>query len=289
MVDFPLGLLFRYVVEFCSFVCVCIIVDSTKSNPFEKHIIGNLTDYFFNIENISTSVNVTNSTKSNNSILIPNKKINNIFQEEFEDIKKKKFIGKLRKLVSDSFCLEIQENFEKFKGKRLSSIFDLKYNTVHKFAIGEMVISCVIIFLNIFQIIKILDKMSILLMMPKFAFSFILFYYMDKSDLQNYDDFLECKNVRVRYFKKIVKITKLRNCFYSFVVFNVIILGFEKLETLFEYRKEEKKEKEEKEQYSIKIRIEQLEKELKNLKTMRENTKSDSTTQINNSEIINPK
>lgn len=149
-----------------------------------------------------------------------------------------------------------------------------------------MVISCVIIFLNVFNIINYLDKISLLLMMPKFAFSFILFYYMDKSDLQNYDDFLECKNVRVRYFKKIAKITKLRNCFYSFVVFNVIILGCEKLETLFEYSNEEK---EENEQYSIKIRIEQLEKELKNLITMRENTKSDSNTKINNAEIINPK
>lgn len=89
MAAFPLGLLFRYLVELASFVCVCIIVHSTKSNPFEKHIIGNLTDYFFNIENISTSVNVTNSTESNNSILIPDKKINNIFQEEFNEIKKK--------------------------------------------------------------------------------------------------------------------------------------------------------------------------------------------------------
>ena len=50
---------------------------------------------------------------------------------------------------------------------------------------------------------------------------------MEKSDIERYDDFLDCKNVRVKTFKKIAGITKLRNCFYTFVVFNVIILGIE--------------------------------------------------------------
>ena len=58
---------------------------------------------------------------------------------------------------------------------------------------------------------------------------------MEKSDIERYDDFLDCKNVRVKTFKKIAGITKLRNCFYTFVVFNVIILGIEKMERLCDY------------------------------------------------------
>ncbi len=50
-----------------------------------------------------------------------------------------------------------------------------------------------------------------------------------KSDIEAYDDFLDCKNVRTKAFKDISDISTLRNCFYTFVVFNVIILGVEKL------------------------------------------------------------
>lgn len=70
------------------------------------------------------------------------------------DIEKIKVVEKLRRLVSESFCLEIRENFEKFKGKKLSTIFDLKYSKVHKFAIAEMVISCVMFYLCLLQVMQ---------------------------------------------------------------------------------------------------------------------------------------
>ena len=72
-------------------------------------------------------------------------------------------------------------------------------------------------------------------MIPRFVLSFLLFYYMEKSDIERYDDFLDCKNVRAKTFKNIAGITTLRNCFYTFVVFNVIILGIEKIDRVWDY------------------------------------------------------
>ena len=84
----------------------------------------------------------------------------------------------------------------------------------------------------------VLSCISFILIIPRFVLSFLLFYYMEKSDIERYDDFLDCKNVRVKTFKKIAGITRLRNCFYTFVIFNVVILGIEKLERLVEYSEE---------------------------------------------------
>ena len=249
--DFPLGYLCRSLIEFASFICVCVIVGLSRKNPFEKHIIGNLTNYFNDV--IDTPI--SNETKYNNSILIYDKKTKNIFNEsckdysddDIDDIEKIKIFGKLRKLVCESFCLEIRENFQKFKGKKLSTIFDLKYSKIHKFAISEMVISCVMFLSMIIggyatkadnECLDFFTLISILLLIPRFALSFLLFYYMEKSDIERYDDFLDCKNVRVKTFKKIAGITRLRNCFYTFVIFNVVILGIEKLERLVEYSEE---------------------------------------------------
>lgn len=248
--DFPPGYLCRFLIEFASFICVCVIVGLSRKNPFEKHIIGNLTNYFNDvIDNTNASIPISNVTKYNNSNLIYDKKNENIFNEssneysndDDEDIEKIKIFGKLRKLVCESFCLEIRENFQKFKGKKLSTIFDLKYSKIHKLAISEMVISCVMFLLIILggcfknDYFSIFSILSLVLIIPRFILSFLLFYYMEKSDIERYDDFLDCKNVRVKAFKSIAGITKLRNCFYTFVVFNVIILGIEKLERLADY------------------------------------------------------
>ena len=250
--DYPFGYLLRCLIEFASFICICVIVGLSRKNPFEKHIIGNLTDYFSDVIDTNTSNPISNVSIYNNSILINDKKNKNIFNEssndysyddDIEDIKKMKNFGKLRKLVSESFCLEIRENFQTFKGKKLSTIFDLKYSKIHKFAIAEMVISCVMFFtlmlggclkkeLNCFAV---LSFISFILIIPRFVLSFLLFYYMEKSDIERYDDFLDCKKVRVKTFKNIAGISKLRNCFYTFVVFNVIILGIEKIERLCDY------------------------------------------------------
>jgi len=251
--DIPPGYFFRCLIEFASFICVCVIVGLSRKDPFEKHIIGNLTKYFNDV--IDTPI--SNATKYNNSILIYDKNNKSIINEsskdysdddDIDDIEKIKIFGKLRKLVCESFCLEIRENFQKFKGKKLSTIFDLKYSKIHKIAIAEMVISCVMFLIMIIsgcaekedeeKMSQVFIIISIFLMIPRFVLSFLLFYYMEKSDIERYDDFLDCKNVRVKTFKNIAGITRLRNCFYTFVVFNVIILGIEKLERMGDYIKE---------------------------------------------------
>ena len=243
--DYPCGYIIRNLIEFASFICVCIIVGLSRKNPFEKHIIGDLTNYF-NDEINTIDINpISNETKYNYSISIHDKNKNsfNESSDNFSDDDDFKVFGKLRKLVSESFCLEIRENFEKFKGKKLSTIFDLKYSKVHGLSIAEMVICCVIIFVTLIggftksneTCFIITSLIYLLLMIPNFILSFLLFYYMEKSDIERYDDFLDCKNVKVNTFKNIAGITKLRNCFYAFVVFNVILLGIEKVERLFDY------------------------------------------------------
>lgn len=73
--DYPCGYLLRCLVEFASFICVCIIVGLSRKDPFEKHIIGNLTNYFNDISIINTSTSISNMSMYNNSILINDKKI----------------------------------------------------------------------------------------------------------------------------------------------------------------------------------------------------------------------
>ena len=254
----PCGYIFRCLIEFASFICVCVIVGLSKSDPFDDHIIGNLTTYFNDVIDTNSTNPVSNLVISNQSNLMLEKQNKSLLNESYNDllsddnddddadIEKIKVVEKLRRLVSESFCLEIRENFEKFKGKKLSTIFDLKYSKVHKFAIAEMVISCVMfLFMFIAGYAKENNNffvwfscIAITLMIPRFVLSFFLFYYLEKSDIERYDDFLDCKNVRSKAFKNISDISTLRNCFYTFVVFNVIILGIEKIERLVDYGKE---------------------------------------------------
>ena len=35
----------RFLIEIASFICVCILVSLSKNDPFEEHIIGNLSKY----------------------------------------------------------------------------------------------------------------------------------------------------------------------------------------------------------------------------------------------------
>ena len=57
--------------------------------------------------------------------------------------------------------------------------------------------------------------------------SILLFYNVENGDIEKYDDFLDCKNVRTNYFDQFSDVTKLRKCFLAFAVFSIIseILG----------------------------------------------------------------
>ena len=128
--------IFKLLIELANFIWVCIIVDSSKENPFESHIIGNLSNYF--------------NDAGNNAIPYNNDLINNTSTEEYigndnntsgPDTKMELF---LRKLISKSSCLEIRDNFEKFKGRRLSFVFDLNFDKILKTSIATLVLYLVL-------------------------------------------------------------------------------------------------------------------------------------------------
>ena len=58
---------------------------------------------------------------------------------------------------------------------------------------------------------------------------------MEKGDLEKYDAFLDCKNVRVKFFKEISVVGRLRGCFYAFVILNIISLGIERIEKSIDF------------------------------------------------------
>ena len=122
----------RFWIEITSFICVCILVSLSKNDPFEEHTIGNLSKYF---KNVLDQDNTTLIAKESADNIIKN--VSSGPDDNIEKIK-------IRKLISESFCYEIQDNFIRFKGKKLSSIFDLNYNKIHKISIADLVISCVL-------------------------------------------------------------------------------------------------------------------------------------------------
>ena len=58
---------------------------------------------------------------------------------------------------------------------------------------------------------------------------------MEKGDVEKYDNFLDCPNVKVIFFKKLSDVNKLRGCFYAFVIMNFLVLGIEKIEHYLEF------------------------------------------------------
>lgn len=270
---------FRILIEFGSFICVCILVSLSRNDPLEKHIIGNLTDYFIDGTDINTSILIDKTKESLfKEIKIHSSNSHTNFQ------KTKNF----RKLVSESFCYEIKEYFIIFKGKKLSSIFYFNYSKIHNLSIADMVVS-IVMFVSLFITVKaekcqrsVFKKVVFifaiacgLAMIARFILSFILLYYLEKGDLERYDDFLDCKNVKVKIFKEISDINKLRGCFYAFFIFNVIGLGIEKFEKLAEYSEESEKLHSERCEENAKI-----EKEFEE-KNKKENEQSNITTNIN--------
>lgn len=68
----------------------------------------------------------------------------------------------------------------------------------------------------------------------RIALSFILLYYIEKGDIEKYDDFLDCPEVRVKFFDKFVEINSLRKCFIAFFILNIIEQGIDKLAKIFD-------------------------------------------------------
>ena len=208
------------------FICICILCHTSKKNPLENHIIGNLSNYFYEVP-------ISNDIKYNNSLnnrLSTREYLLNVSKNMYSDPDiKNKLI--LRKLVSQSDCLEIGDKFERFIGKKLSNIFDFNYNKIHNISLAILVVVCnssffIIIYFSCIIYISVKNKnwktfinlflyFIIILSIAEFILSIILFYFMEKSDLEKYDNFLDCKIVKTKVFKKIsdIKNQKMFLCF----------------------------------------------------------------------------
>ena len=234
-------------IEFGAFICVCIIVSLSSSNPFKEHIIGNITIYYnsFGDDADSFSGNSMYRNIPLNETLTSEEIYNDILIKTSSRLKNFKKLFK-RKIESDSFCTDIHESFIRNNGKKLSHIFDLNYETIYGLCLALLLVMLAREALTIILIILIckdkyqkvafiiLGIIAILLWIAKFVLFIILFHYIENGDIEKYDDFLDCKNVRTEYFKNFTDVDKLRKCFIAFTVLNLLADIFDKVEKLFE-------------------------------------------------------
>jgi len=160
---------FKLLIEIANFVCICVIVNSSKKNPFESHIIGNYENYFYDEAPNKIANNLLiNKISSEEHIQDKNKIISSNLE-----IKNESF---LRKLISKSTSLEIRENFEKFRGTNLSNVFDLNFSKVHAFSIATLILTLVLFLFFIFNCI-LFKKDLYYYSLDSFKICFIFLYF----------------------------------------------------------------------------------------------------------------
>ena len=254
MIIFAVLFIGKILSDLISMSLVSYIAELSSSNPFRKHFIDNISDYYY--------LNLITHAPFQNMLLDFNETIN--YLNKSGNIPKKNKINfsennnnnnkHLRKLESNSFCTDIFESFVRNKNRRLSYIFELNYNIIRGLSIPISIVSVLVPFsffiLNInneklYLIFtkkikkEILDKfnesmnenaklcciMQYLLLIPwisKFVLSLLLFYYIEKGDIEKYNEFLDCKYVKKDFFKKFDDIEKLVLIFEIFVYLNLI-------------------------------------------------------------------
>ena len=227
--------------DWLTFGFVSELVHLSLKNPFKDHIIGDLNNYFYDTEE-STIIknNIFEGIKNNNSTF-------------------------LRKLVSLSICKEVRESFIEFKGLKLSEIFDFNLDKIRLYSIISL---CIMILMDIIAVVifvifikiycklfcgkeipdkkdffsKMLDKVACVEIMgiilrvmnvARFVISLIIYHYIETSDLDKYDDFLDCKNVKRKFFEEFSDAEKLRKCFYIYLALEIAKQGMEKLNQNF--------------------------------------------------------
>jgi len=248
---------FEVLIEFSIFCCTVSLCTLSSKDPFKSHIIGNMTNYFNNfsytnnsIENMCICNNITFNTSCTEENIL--KGCLNISHDFFYF--KPKFI---RKLDSESFCTDMQESFSRNKGKRLSYIFNFRYQAIRKINIALIVVilSYIILLiaefciiskikkiksgdekkLNCYNIILFLDRiLMIIAWIGKFVLSLTLYHYIESGDIGKYDNFLDCRNVKKEYFEEFKDIDKLRNSFLGFAGLNIINESIDKAKYLLE-------------------------------------------------------
>ena len=67
----------------------------------------------------------------------------------------------------------------------------------------------------------------------RFVISLILYHFIETSDLDKYDDFLDCRNVRKNFFKKFSVAEDFRKLFYVYLALEIAKQGIERLNQNF--------------------------------------------------------
>ena len=220
----------------------------SAKNPFKSHIIGDLSNYFKNVPVNSSIIedncfcdNITfNRSCSEEDIIKGCKNISSS-----SNVSNKSFTQ--RKLVSSSFCQDMQESFVRNKNKKLTYIFNLNYGTIRKISLPiPIIFLCWGIIGGIFEanafsikehsniIFYILEAVIFLLWCAKTTLTIILFYKIDDGDIEKYDNFLECKNVKEKFFEKFTDINKFRKYFKIFAILSIVVEAIDKLTEIIE-------------------------------------------------------
>lgn len=258
-ITFFILLLFNIALEISLFIYLCKLVHLSFKSPFKNHIIGDLSYYFNDVEESPAKIN---------NKFIEN---DNVFTKNYINKKSKSF---LRHLVSKALCLEIRNNFIEFKGSKLSEIFDFNLDRVNLFSVINLVISSLLfLFVLIWLFITIIalyeenkidsnknndyskDKLNKNIILVKlfiysydlfnilikiftnarFILTLVLYYYISNSDLNKYDDFLDCQNVKKGFFDRFSYANGFRKNFYLYLILDISIQGIEKLNQSFGY------------------------------------------------------
>ena len=68
----------------------------------------------------------------------------------------------------------------------------------------------------------------------RFVLLLILFYFFEHSDIESYDNFLDCPKVKVKVFDEFSDVNGLRKSFYAFMILNIINQALDKGKELSE-------------------------------------------------------
>ena len=99
--------------------------------------------YFYESSNISTNITSNENIKLNGNI---SKELNLSIISEHNILERN---SNKRKLISESTCSEIRDNFIKYKDSQLSNVFDLNYGKIRKLCLANLIITCAIIVFSI--------------------------------------------------------------------------------------------------------------------------------------------
>ena len=155
----------------------------------------------------------------------------------------------------------MQESFARNKGRKLKYIFDLRYQEIRKISIALLVVdlsSILVIGYPILNCIiqsnytkhelatneKIMIRYSIISIaicilliigwIGKYVLFILLYHFIENGDIGKYDDFLDCRIVKEKFFEKFDDINKLRRCFLAFAILNIIAESLDKVKEFLE-------------------------------------------------------